>query len=166
MINNLHSNLNYKGIIASIFIILGFFSPWLIYYYDPYPTINPETNTGQLEYHSRVELSPLYGSVYKDGKLVERILFISTGLNISFILLSISSILSIFNYNSNWAHFIFFSLNLIGFIMFFMSVGEGISIGVFTKVGRGLFLTGFGMLLSFIISFQELTRNSISRFMD
>jgi hypothetical protein len=54
----------------------------------------------------------------------------------------------------------------LGIIVFFLSVGRGISIGVFTKVGWGLGLTGFGLLVYFVVSIREMSRNYVSRYMD
>ena len=121
---------------------------------------------GQLNYHSRVELNPLFGSMFKDDILVERFWFISVGTNVAGLLLAISAILSIFKYNFNFAHFILFIVASLGIIVFFLSVGDGISIGVIHKNRLGLELTGIGLLLLFIVSFREMSRNSISRFMD
>ena len=104
--------------------------------------------------------------MYKDDIVVERYWFISPGINLAGLLLAISASLSIFKYNSSWAHFILFIVASLGIIVFFLSIGRGISIGVFTKVGWGLDLTGFGLLVLFIVSFREMSRNNVSRFMD
>lgn len=158
--------LNIQGVIVSLLILIGLFGPWLAYSYDSYPSINPETNMGQLNYHSRIELNPLFGSMYKDDVLIGRYLFISVGVSISGVLIAISATLSIFKYNYNWIHFILFTVASTGFILFFLSIGGGISIGVFTKIGWGLKLTGVGILVFFVVSLSELSRDSISRFMD
>ena len=162
----LYNKISIQGILVSIIILLGLFGPWLTYSFDSYSTFNPETKTGQINYHSKVEVNPLFGSMYKDDILVERYWFISPGINLAGLLLAISASLSIFKYNSSWAHFILFIVASLGIIVFFLSIGRGISIGVFTKVGWGLDLTGFGLLILFIVSFREMSRNNVSRFMD
>ena len=162
----LYNKISIQGVLVSIIILLGLFGPWLTYSFDSYSTINPETKTGQINYHSKVEVNPLFGSMYKDDILVERYWFISPGINLTGLLLAISASLSIFKYNSSWAHFILFIVASLGIIVFFLSIGRGISIGVFTKVGWGLDLTGFGLLILFIVSFREMSRNNVSRFMD
>ena len=161
-----YNKINLSGLLVSILVLTGLFGPWITYSFDSYPTINPETKMGQLNYHSRLELNPLFGSMYKDDILNGRFWFISVGTNVAGLLLAISAILSIIKYNFSFAHFILFIVASIGTIVFFFSVGEGISIGVFTKIGWGLELTGIGLLLLFIVSFSEMSRNSVSRFMD
>ena len=162
----LYNKISIQGVLVSIIILLGLFNPWLTYSFDSYSTINPETKTGQINYHSKVELTPLFGSMYKDDILVGRYWFITPGINLAGLLLVISASLSIFKYNSSWAHFILFIVASLGIIVFFLSIGRGISIGVFTKVGWGLGLTGFGLLVFFVVSFREMSRNNVSRFMD
>ena len=164
--NSQYYKLNIRGVIASIAIIIGLFGPWLIYGFDPYATINPETNTGQLNYHSIIELNPLFGTIYKDNILLERSWFMSPGLNLSALLLIISSMLFVFSHRNSWTNFLLFLLALIGFVIFFMSVGDEVSIGVLYKVGWGLYFTGLGLFSMFIVAFLEMSRNSISRFMD
>jgi len=162
----LYNKISIQGVLVSIIILLGLFGPWLTYGFDSYSTINPETKTGQINYHSKVELTPLFGSMYKDDILVRRYWFISPGVTLAGLLLSISACLSIFKYNYSWAHFFLFIVASLGIIVFFLSVGRGISIGVLTKVGWGLHLTGFGLLIFFVVSFREMSRTHASRFMD
>lgn len=164
--NVLYKKISIQGVFVSIILLLGLFGPWLINSFDSYAILDPETKTGQRKYHSRVELNPLYGSIYKDNVFVERYWFISPGISLAGLLLAISASFSIFKYNSSWAHFILFMVASLGIIVFFLSVGRGISIGVFTKVGWGLKLTGFGLLVLFVVSFMEMIGNNISRFID
>ena len=152
--NQIYNKINFQGLFVSIIILLGLFGPWLVYSYDSYSTINSETKMGQLNYRSKIELNPLFGSLFTDDILVERIWFVSVGTNMAGLLLIISVILSIFIIAS------------LGIIIFFGSIGSGISFGLFTKVGWGLKLTGFGIMLFFIVSFKEMSKNNISRFMD
>lgn len=165
-IKPLFNKLSPPGIIVSLLILSGLFGPWLTYGFDSYSTINPKTHTGQLNYHSMIELNPLFGSIYKDNILLERNWFMSPGLDLAGLLFIIAASLSILEYEFKWAHFILFIVSSLGFMMFFMSIGRGISIGVFTKVGWGLYITGLSLLLLFIVSFREMSRNSISRYMD
>ena len=104
--------------------------------------------------------------MYKDDFLVERYWIITPGVFLAGILLAISAIFSIFKYTSKVAHFLLFIVASLGLLVFFLNVGEGISIGVFTKIGWGIKLTGIGLFLLFVVSFREMNRNSISRYMD
>lgn len=160
------NKISVEGALVGIVILLGLFGPWLTYSYDSYATIDPDTRMGQLNYHSRVELNPLFGSMYKDDVLLERYWIITPGIFLAGILLAISATLSVFKYTSSLAHFLLFMVACLGMFVFFLNVGEGISIGVFTKLGWGLKLTGVGLLLLFVVSFREMSRNSLSRYMD
>ena len=162
----LNNKVSFEGVLVSIIILLGLFGPWLTYSYDSYSTLNRDTRMGQLNYHSKVELNPLFGSMYKDDFLVERYWIITPGVFLAGILLAISAIFSIFKYTSKVAHFLLFIVASLGLLVFFLNVGEGISIGVFTKIGWGIKLTGIGLFLLFVVSFREMNRNSISRYMD
>ena len=147
-------------------MMVGLLGPWITMSYDSYAKLNPQTKMGETFYHSRIELSPFYGSMYKDEVLIGRHLYISFGTSLAGLIIAISAFLSIFRFTVNWAHFALFFLALLGIVVFFLSVGEGISIGVFTQVGWGLKVTGLDLFLYFLVSFMELSRNSISRFMD
>ena len=164
--NLLINKVSIEGALVGIIILLGLFGPWLTYSYDSYATIDPDTKMGQLNYHSKVELNPLFGSMYKDDILVETYWIITPGIFLAGILLAISAILSVFKYNSRLAHFLLFMVASLGMLVFFLNIGDGISIGVFTKLGWGLKLTGLGLLLLFVVSFREMSRNSLSRYMD
>ena len=163
---HLYTKLSLPGIITCLLIFTGLFGPWLTYGFNSYSTLNPKTRTGQLKYHSIIELNPLFGSFYKDGILLERDWLMSPGLDLASLLLIVSASLSILEYKFKWAHFMLFIVSSLGFMMFFMSIGGGISIGVLTRVGWGLYITGLSLLSLFVISFRDLSRNSISRYMD
>jgi hypothetical protein len=152
--------------LIAFFLISGLFGPWLIYGYDSYAIINPDTNTGELKYHSFVELNPLFGTVYKDNVMLARDWFITSGLVFSSILFILSGLLSVFKYGRYWINFLLFLLSFLGFLVFFLSVGDGISIGVFTHLGWGIGLTGFGLFFSFLVSMKEMSKSSYSRYID
>jgi hypothetical protein len=145
---------------------IGIFGPWLTYSYDPDSRLNPETKLGERFYHSRIELSPFYGSIYKDDIKIEEIWFISVGTTLSGIMIFVSASLSILKFKRSWTLFIIFILSTLGIFAFFMSLGRGIAIGVLTHIGWGLWLTGVGITFLFILSIKELSRNDMSRFVD
>jgi Na+-transporting NADH:ubiquinone oxidoreductase subunit NqrB len=111
-------------------------------------------------------LNPLYASIYKDEVLVEKTWFITIGISLAGLMLMLAAVLSIFRYKQTWVHISLFMLSMVGMFFFFMSVGSGISIGIVTHVGWGLEVAGLGLLFLFVVSLRELTRNSISRFVD
>jgi VIT1/CCC1 family predicted Fe2+/Mn2+ transporter len=163
---NFLSRINLGGLLVAIILIFGLFGPWLIVGYDSYAKINPGTKVGEAYYHSRVELNPMYASLYNDEVLIERTWFITFGTGFAGLILVLTAIFSIFKYKQTWAHIALLMLFIIGLATFFLSVGSGISIGVSTQIGWGLEVTGLALLISFIVALRELTRNSISRFVD
>lgn len=153
-------------VLVAAIMVAGLFGPWITMGYDSYAKLNPQTRMGEKFYHSWIEFSPFYGSVYKDEALIDRYWFISPGTSLAGLIVAVSAFLGIIRYKANWAHFILFFFALVGVVIFFLNIGEGISIGVFTQIGWGLKLTSLGLLLFFLVSFMELSRNSISRFVD
>ena len=154
------------GVLVALVMLVGLTGPWLTVGYDSYSVIDPVTKLGGIRYHSRVELSPFFGSTFKDEVLQGREFFVSAGTSVCGVFLVFSALLSILVYRVNWAHFAFFLMALCGVVLFFLSVGEGISIGVITQIGWGLDVTILGLLLSLILSLKELVRNNLTRFMD
>ena len=159
-------HINIFGVIFAIFMIIGLFGPWLTYSYDPDARFNPETKLGERFYHSRIELSLFYGSIYKDDIMVEEAWFISIGTTLGGIMIFVSACLSILKYKQSWAQFTLFILSIVGLVAFFMSIGRGVAIGVLTHIGWGLSLTGVGIIFLFFLSIKELSRNDMSRFVD
>jgi hypothetical protein len=153
-------------VLVAFIILVGLTGPWLTVGYDSYSVIDPITKLGEARYHSRVELSPFFGSMFKDEILQSHQFFVSYETSIGGVLLVFSALLSILVYGVNWADFIFFILAICGVILFFLGVGEGISIGVFTQIGWGLEITILGLFLSLVLSFKEFVRNSVTRFID
>jgi hypothetical protein len=158
--------LTYPGIIVAILMVVGVFGPWLTLSYDPDSRIDPVTKIGERFYHSRIELSPFIGSLSKDGIILEESWLISPGTAIGGIIILFSAFLAIFKYHKIWVHFALFLASILGFISFFMSVGRGIAIGVITQIGWGMWLSGLGVMLLLVVSIREMSKNSISRFVD
>jgi len=160
------AKINLFGVLVAFVILVGLMGPWLTVSYDSYSVVDPVTKLGEARYHSRVELSPFFGSMFKDEILQSRQFFVSYVTSIGGMLLIFSALLSILVYRVNWADFIFFIVSICGIILFFLGVGEGISIGVFTQIGWGLEITILGLLLSLVLSFKEFVRNSVTRYID
>lgn len=157
---------NRLGVIVALVILLGLLGPWITLDYDSYPVFNLKTRLGEKHYHARIELSPFFGTLYRDRQMVTRIWYLSTGTAIGGAILAVAAILTSFRYSRNWANFMIFFTCLGGLVVFFLSLGRGISVGVFTHVGWGLGACILGIFLMFLVSFIEITRNSVSRFID
>ena len=154
------------GVLVSAILIAGLLGPWLTVNYDSYVKLNPETKTGERFYHSRVELNPLFGSVIENDVVVTRNWFITPGITLSGIMLALSAALAVFKYGYGWVHAALFFLALLGTLVFFMSIGAGVSIGVATKIGWGLSLSGLGLITFFAVAFRELSLSMVSRYVD
>ncbi len=164
--SNFFSRINLAGLLSAIILIIGLIGPWLTVSYDSYAKLNPETKVGEAYYHHRVELNPMFASLYNDEVLVEKTWFITFGIGLAGIILVVAAVFSIFKYKRTWVHLSLLILSIIGMMIFFLSVGNGISIGVATQIGWGLEVYGLGLLVLFVVALRELTRNSISRFVD
>jgi hypothetical protein len=113
-----------------------------------------------------MELSPFFVSVIKDGQLETRFLLVSVGMTVAGLILVSVAVASVFKYKSGWISFLVFFSYLAGLYIFFLSLGRGVSIGVFTKPGWGMLLSLVGLLFSFFLAFINMTRNRVSRHID
>jgi hypothetical protein len=160
------TKVTYPGILVAVLMIVGVFGPWLTLSYDPDSRIDPVTKIGERIYHSRIELSPFMGSLSRDGVVVEESWLISPGTAIGGVIILFASLMAIFRYRKIWVHFVLFLTSVLGFVSFFMSLGRGIAIGVITQIGWGMWLSGLGVMMLFVVSIREMSKNSISRFVD
>ena len=111
-------------------------------------------------------MSPFKGSLSRDGVIVEESWLISLGTAIGGVIILFAGFLAIFRYRKIWVHFVLFLTSVLGFVSFFMSVGRGIAFGLITQIGWGMWLNGLGVILLFLLSIREMSKNSISRFVD
>ena len=162
----LSKRISYPGLILAIIIFLSLFGPWITLSYDSYVVLNPITKLGEKHYHSRMELSPFHVSVIKDGQLETRFLMVSVGTTVAGIIFVAVAVASMIKYRSGWISFLIFFGYLVGLFVFFLSLGRGISIGVFTKAGWGMITSFFGLLWSFFHAFINMTSNRVSRHID
>jgi hypothetical protein len=158
--------INFWGIAITLLYIIGLFGPWISLSYDSYAKLNPQTRQGELHYHSTIELAPFFGTVIKDGNIEARIWFISTGTSVSGAIIMIAAVLMAIKFRENWVKIILFFITIFGIVLFFLNLGEGISIGFLTDLGWGLIITLVGLLFSFILSFIEMTKNTVTRHME
>lgn len=147
-------------IAVGFIIIVGLFGPWLSIGYDSYGVINPRTGQVEVRYHSKIVVSPFFGSIIRDDKLVRTIWFLSFGTSLAGMMLISSAALYVFRFNRTWINFLLFTISFLGFNIFFLSLGRGLSIGVKTHVGWGLIITLIGLILMFVLSILELMRDS------
>ena len=162
----LSKRISYPGLILTLIIFLSLFGPWVTLSYDSYVVLNPITKLGEKHYHSRMELSPFYVSILKDGQLETRFLLVSVGTTVAGIIFVAVAVASMFKYRIGWISFLNFFGFITGLFVFFLSLGRGISIGVFTKSGWGMILSFFGLLWSFFLAFINMTSNRVSRHID
>jgi hypothetical protein len=163
---NLTNRINFSSVFISLVILLSLFGPWITLSYDSYAVLNPITRLGEKHYHSRIELTPLFGSVLKDNQLEARVWFITPGITLSGVSIIIIAFFNTLNYNKRWVHFLIFFSYILALYAFFLSLGRGISLGNFTKIGWGLKLSFSSLFLLFIQAFLKMTGGIVSRHLD
>ena len=105
-------------------------------------------------------ISPLFSSLIKDDKTKVTTWFINYGISLSAIIQIFSSLLFIFKYNNRWIKFILTTISFFGFVFFFLNFGRGLSIGVKTQLGWGVYFTFLGIILMCGLSIVELMKDS------
>ena len=154
---------NYFSIVVSLLLLAGVIGPWITLSYDSYVVLNPTTRLGEKHYHSRIELSPFYATAITDNQLESRVWFVSTGTTVSGIIILLVSILNTMSFKKRYVYFFIFFAYILGIYTFFLSLGRGVSIGVFTKPGWGLSLALASILILFIHAFVKMTGGTVSR---
>ena len=148
--NNLFiKNLDFWGILIGLTVIIGLTGPWLIKDSKSYD-LNDSTR--------KIILSPFYSSIVREGRVITTLWFISLETFFSGMTLLLTSILYAFKFNGKWINFILFNISFLGYMFFFGSLGRGLSIGVLTFVGWGLFVTTIGIMLMFTFSLVKLIK--------
>lgn len=156
--------INYFGTALSIVILVGLVGPWINLSYDSFVVLNPATRLGEKHYHSRIELSPFYATVRTDNHVVSRVWFVSPGTTLAGIIITIVSVLNCINYRKRYVYFLIFYAYVIGLFTFFLSLGRGVSLGVFTKPGWGITIALVSTLFLFIHAFIKMTGGTVSRY--
>ncbi len=144
------------GIIVCIVVIIGVFNPWISKGSEPYSIINPDTGQGELRYNKKIFLSPFYASIFEYHQFVERIWFVSIGTSISGIMLLSVALLSTVKYERLWVNFVYFIIAALSIVVFFMSLGFGLSIGLKTQIESGIMVSLIGLFLMFVLSINEM----------
>ena len=141
--------------LAFVLIIIGLFGPWLSKYDDLYMVENEKTGDFETRYHVKTILSPFYVSMIKDTKIVNIMYFVSPGTSFSGLVILLSSIVSIIKLNNKWMNFYTFMGSLLGFVIFFLSMGAGLSIGFKTNLEWGLSTTIIGIIINYLIQLLQ-----------
>jgi hypothetical protein len=146
------------GLTVCAIILVGLLLPWITKGYDSYAVMNPDTRQGELRFHKKILLSPLFARLYEDGELVETIWFVSPGTTLASAMLASAAALSLLKFRTRWIKFSLFLTAVLGVIVFFMSFGTGLGIGLNTGFGWGVPLTLLGIVLIFSTSINELSK--------
>jgi len=147
------------GIFVCVIIITGLFGPWLSKYDESYMFKNEKTGDTETRYHIKTILSPFYISLIKDTKIENIMYFVSPGTSFSGSIILLSLIASIIKINDKWIILITFLTSFLGIIMFFLSLGAGLSIGFKTNLEWGLITTIIGIILNYSYCFFEIIQN-------
>jgi len=153
------------NLIIGVLVVIGLFLPWITKGLDPIGQINPETGQGELHYHREILVSPFYVVLTEEGKVLTIDWFISAGTTLAGVMLCLSSVLFIRSFHNAWMKISVFILAFLGIVLFFMSFGVGLSIGLNTEFGWGVIITLVGVGLMFIFSIIDLSRDPKLRIM-
>lgn len=147
---------SFWGIIVCMVVIIGVFNPWISKGSEPYSIINSDTGQGELRYNKKIFLSPFYASIFEYHQFVERVWFVSIGTSISGIMLLSVALLSTVKYERLWVNFVYFIIAALSIVVFFMSLGFGLSIGLKTQIEAGITVSLIGLFLMFVLSINEM----------
>jgi hypothetical protein len=147
-----------EGIAIGVLVILGLFGPWISKGYDPYPILNPQTKQGELRYHKWLVLSPFSVTLFEDGKQVSTYWLISIGTFLSGLLFISSAIILFFRLKYRLASLLSFSLSFSALLLFFLSLGAGISVGLDSNIEWGFEITVAGVVLMFMLMIRDLIK--------
>ena len=135
-------------LIGSALILIGLLGPWIWQGHDPTFVFNPATKKMEIQYTRIVEVSPLYTRVVIDGILERVDWFFEFSLSITISLSAFGFILGMilcsFQSGVNKYSVIGICSLIVAAILFFLSFGRGLSIGIRTFIGWGLYVTAFG----------------------
>ena len=152
--------IDFLGIFICVLIIVGLFLPWVSKGYDSYAGLNPETRQGELRFHKKILLSPMGAKLYEYGVLVETLWLVSPGTSLAGLMLASAASLSVIRFRIKWVRFALFITAVLGVVVFFMSLGTGLGIGLKTSFGWGLPVILLGIALIFASSINELTKKT------
>jgi len=154
-------NMNKKLIllIFELIVIIGVFGPWLSVCLKT--EIVKNSITGKIETYcvEKSVLSPFYASLIKKGEIIDILWFISFNTLCSGSLILLGMTLFCFKYHNKWISISSFLIAFFGLILFFFSLGSGLSIGMSTNVEWGLFVTISGIFLMFIFYLYDKLSN-------
>jgi len=156
----MHMKIDFWGLLIGIIIILGLVGPWITKGYNSYPKINPETKQGELHFHKYITISPIYARLYENGELIDIFWFTSSGITLAGLMLLSTAILFAIKVKIRWFKLSVFLIAFCGIIIFFMSFGTGLGIGLRTNFGWGLLITFIGVVLMFAQSINDLIKNT------
>ena len=156
--------IDFWGLAIGVIVILGVFGPWVTKGYDSYPAMDPETRQGELHFHKHILMSPMYTKLYEDGEWVNTLWFVSSGVSLAGVMLVSAAALSAIRYKKYWIKLSLFLTAVLGVVIFFMSFGTGLGIGLRTSFGWGLPVTLLGMTLMVAQSVNELTKKEAVSF--
>jgi len=150
--------INLWGLVIGIVVLIGLFGPWITKGLDPYGVKNPKTGLGELHYRRRILLSPFYAVIIEESFIPKIMWFPSRGTVTSGLMLFSASILSAFKFKRNWANLVIFIMAFSGVVLFFMSLGTGLGVGLKTNFGWGLIATLLGVVSMMVSSIIQIIK--------
>jgi hypothetical protein len=98
--------------------------------------------------------------IIEDEQIMQRIFFVSPGTTLSGIMLLSVALLSTLRFEGIWINFIQFLTAVGGVIVFFLSLGTGLAVGLRTQLEWGMIVSLIGVALTLGVSVRKLMGQS------
>ena len=151
----MRSKIDYFAVLAGLLIFLGSLGPWLWRGYDSYQIVDPETRDVELRYRLTTKMSPFYiVAISEEGEATTG-WFISFGTTLSGVILVIAAIFFPFRWRKLWIRGALSAACIIGCMIFFLSLGGNLWLGLVTRFSWGFQSTIMGVAVMLLTIFFE-----------
>jgi hypothetical protein len=155
VIPSMRSGVDYAAVLASLLILLGALGPWLWRGYDSYQVVDPETRDVELRYRLTTRMSPFYIVATSEEGEATTAWFISAGTTLSGVILIIAAALFPLRWKRLWVRGTLSVVSILGCMIFFLSLGGGLWLGLVTHFSWGFQATIVGVAVMLLTIFWE-----------
>ena len=135
------------GVIGGAMNIIGLFEPWL----------SQSTNGLGEHYRFTIKISPLFVSIAECGSSKSILWFYNISISIAAIGLIVAGIICSLSFGNWKISLTGWCIWVISFMLFFLSLGRGLSLGIRTFVCGGFWITLSGGILMFISTLIDMS---------
>jgi hypothetical protein len=151
----MRSKVDYVAMLAGLLVFLGTLGPWLWRGYDSYQVVDPETMDVKLHYRLTTRMSPFYVVATTEGGEVTMGWFISPGTTLSGVILLIAAVLFPLWWKRPRVRGALSAACIVGCMIFFLSLGGNLWLGLVTRFSWGVQVTVVGVALMLLTIFWE-----------